>query len=129
QDVIHALLFIALFGVIFLAVMVAENWYARSKGRTGVYHLRETIANLTTGFSYKVVDGIAIALFSQAFYLWVYDYGLQWNPELSVWSVLALVVFIDFCFYINHVLMHKVRWFWNVHVTHHSSEHMNFSTA
>src|SRR5690606_22594019 len=89
----------------------------------------ETLANITTGLSYKVVDGIAIALFIQAFYLWVYDRGLQWNPELSVWSVLALVVFIDFCFYLNHVLMHKVRWFWNVHVTHHSSEHMNFSTA
>jgi len=36
---------------------------------------------------------------------------------------------VDFCFYVNHVLMHKVRWFWATHVTHHSSEHMNFSTA
>ncbi len=129
QDVLHALFFVVAFGGLFLGVMLAEYWYARHQGKPGVYHLRETVANLITGFSYKVVDGIAIALFIQAFYLWVYDYGLQWNPELSVLSVLALIVFIDFCFYINHVLMHKVRWFWNVHVTHHSSEHMNFSTA
>lgn len=129
QDVLHALLFIALFGLVFLGVMVAEHHWARRHGRPGLYRWPETLANITTGFSYKVVDGIAIALFIQAFYLWVYDRGLQWNPELSVWSVLALVVFIDFCFYLNHVLMHKVRWFWNVHVTHHSSEHMNFSTA
>lgn len=129
QDVLHALFFVVAFGALFLGVMLAEYGYTRHQGKTGVYHLRETVANLTTGFSYKVVDGIAIALFIQAFYLWVYDYGLQWNPELSVLSVLALIVFIDFCFYINHVLMHKVRWFWNVHVTHHSSEHMNFSTA
>ena len=26
-------------------------------------------------------------------------------------------------------MMHKVRWFWSGHITHHSSEHMNFSTA
>ena len=129
QDVLHALFFVVAFGALFLGVMLAEYGYTRHQGKTGVYHLRETVANLSTGFSYKVVDGIAIALFIQAFYLWVYDYGLQWNPELSVLSVLSLIVFIDFCFYINHVLMHKVRWFWNVHVTHHSSEHMNFSTA
>ncbi len=129
QDVLHALFFVVAFGGLFLGVMLAEYWYARRQGKTGVYHARETLANLTTGFSYKLVDGIAIALFIQAFYLWVYDYGLQWNPELSFFSVLALIVFIDFCFYFNHVLMHKVRWFWNVHVTHHSSEHMNFSTA
>ncbi len=129
QDVLHALFFIAAFGLVFTSVMLAEYGYARLQGRRNVYFFRETLANLVIGASYKIVDGIAIALFIQAFYLWVYDYGLQWQPELSVWSVLALVVFIDFCFYVNHVLMHKVRWFWNVHVTHHSSEHMNFSTA
>ena len=129
QDVLHALFFIAAFGLVFASVMLAEYAYARLRGRRNVYFFRETLANLVIGASYKIVDGIAIALFIQAFYLWVYDYGLQWQPELSVWSVLALVVFIDLCFYVNHVLMHKVRWFWNVHVTHHSSEHMNFSTA
>lgn len=129
SDVIHALLFIAIFGGVFLLVMALEYRYAKKRGRSNIYHGKETIANLTTGFSYKVVDGIAIALFIQAFYLWFYDIGLQWNPQLSIWSVLALVIFIDFCFYWAHVTMHKIRWFWNVHVTHHSSERMNFSTA
>ncbi|MCA6127335.1 sterol desaturase family protein [Thalassolituus oleivorans] len=129
QDVIHALMFIAAFGVIFGGVMLGEFAWARHKGKTGVYIWRETLANMMTGVSYKVVDGIAVALFIQAFYQWVYQYGFQWNPELSLWSVLAIIVFIDLCFYCAHVLMHKVRWFWNVHVTHHSSEHMNFSTA
>lgn len=129
QDVMHALFFIAVFGVIFSSVMLAEYGYARYRGRRAVYHGKETLANLATGASYKIIDGIAVALFIQAFYLWVSQYGLQWSPPLTWWSVLILIVFIDFCFFINHVLMHKVRWFWNVHVTHHSSEHMNFSTA
>lgn len=129
QDVIHAMLFVLAFGGLFLGVMGVEYWYIKRQGKTGVYHGRETLANLTTGFSYKLVDGIAVALFIQTFYVWFYQFGLQWNPAFSIFSVLALIVFVDLCFYANHLLMHKVRWFWNVHVTHHSSEHMNFSTA
>lgn len=129
QDVLHAMAFVLGFGAIFLAVIGLEYVYIRRQGKQGVYHLGETVANLTTGFSYKLVDGIAVALFIQAFYQWFYQFGLQWNPQVSVFSVLALIVFIDVCFYFNHLLMHKVRWFWNVHVTHHSSQHMNFSTA
>lgn len=129
QDVIHAMWFVLGFGGLFLAVMGAEYWYARRRGNVQIYHLHETLANLTTGFSYKLVDGIAVALFIQAFYQWVFQFGLQWQPEVSVFSVLALIVLVDLCFYFNHLLMHKVRWFWNVHVTHHSSQHMNFSTA
>tara|TARA_R110000822_G_scaffold4113_10_gene17778 strand:+ start:7465 stop:8361 length:897 start_codon:yes stop_codon:yes gene_type:complete len=129
QDVLHALFFVTAFGALFLAVIAAEFVYVRRSGKSGVYHPRETVANLAAGFSYKIVDGIAVALFIQAFYLWVYQYGLQWNPPASAVSILALIVFIDFCFYINHYMMHKVRWFWSGHITHHSSEHMNFSTA
>lgn len=129
QDVIHAMLFVLAFGGLFLGVIGAEYWYIKRQGKTGVYHGRETLANLITGFSYKLVDGIAVAVFIQAFYVWFYQFGLQWNPAFSLVSVLALIVFVDLCFYFNHLLMHKVRWFWNVHVTHHSSEHMNFSTA
>ncbi|MBB5186188.1 sterol desaturase/sphingolipid hydroxylase (fatty acid hydroxylase superfamily) [Zhongshania antarctica] len=129
QDVLHALFFVTAFGALFLAIIGAEYLYVRKTGQTGVYHPRETLANLTAGLSYKVVDGIAIALFIQAFYLSVSEWGLQWQPEASVLSIAALIVFIDFCFYVNHVMMHKVRWFWSGHITHHSSEHMNFSTA
>ncbi|MFQ3199833.1 MAG: sterol desaturase/sphingolipid hydroxylase (fatty acid hydroxylase superfamily) [Zhongshania sp.] len=129
QDVLHALFFVTAFGMVVVAVIAAEYLYVRRAGKTGVYHPRETVANLAAGVSYKIVDGIAVAIFIQALYLWVYQYGLQWNPSTSVISIIALIVFIDFCFYLNHYMMHKVRWFWSGHITHHSSKHMNFSTA
>ncbi|HVK99629.1 MAG TPA: sterol desaturase family protein [Dongiaceae bacterium] len=128
-DVLHALFFVTAFGAVFIGMMLAEAAYVRWKGRLGVYELKETLASVATGFSYKIVDGVAVALFIQAFYSWVAQFGLQLNPELSIGSVLLLIVLVDFCFYVNHVMMHKVRWFWASHVTHHSSEHMNFSTA
>ena len=129
NEVIRALLFLAGAGAFFISLMVLENWVAKRRGQTDLYRMKETITNLSLGVSYKVVDGVAIALFIGVFYDWVYAHGFQWNPELSWWSVLAIIVFVDFWFYWAHFLMHKVRWFWNAHVTHHSSENMNLSTA
>lgn len=129
EDLIRALAFIFGAGVFFVALMMAEAWYMHRKtGSTG-YYLRETLANLTTGASYKIVDGIAIALFITAFADYIGQFGLQWNPEPSVLTFLLLFVLADFFMYINHFAMHKLRWFWVVHVTHHSSDHMNLSTA
>ena len=129
SDVLHALFFVSAFGLVFLFIIGLEAGYVSHKRLSGVYHFKETLANIATGFSYKMVDGVAIALFIQSFYNWVASHGLQWNPEASILSVLLLIVLVDFCFYVNHYLMHKTRWFWASHVTHHSSEHMNFSTA
>ena len=129
EDILRAFVFIALFAGIFLGAMVVENLIARSRGRVGLYRFPETLTNITTGASYKIADGLAIALFIQLFYDWMYERGLQWDPELSVVSIIALILFIDLYMYAAHYAMHKFRWFWNAHVTHHSSDHMNLSTA
>lgn len=129
NDVLHALAFIALFGSLFIAIIVLEAWYWHRKGRVGVYDLKETLANMATGGMYKVVDGVAIALFIQACYDYVRQFGLQLRLEHGVAAYLLLFLATDFFFYFYHLAMHKIRWFWAIHVTHHSSTRMNFSTA
>ena len=129
EDLLRAMAFIFGAGVIFIGLMLLEAWYLKRKTGKSGYYLRETLTNMVTGASYKVVDGIAIAVFITAFADYVAPYGLQWNPEPSFLTFLLLFVLADFCMYINHFAQHKLRWFWAVHVTHHSSEHMNLSTA
>ena len=129
EDLIRALAFIFGAGAVFILLMFLEAWYMHRKTGHSGYYIKETLANLTTGASYKIVDGIAIALFITAFADVIAPYGLQWNPEPSLLTFVILFVLADFFMYINHFAMHKVRWFWVVHVTHHSSEHMNLSTA
>lgn len=129
EDLLRAMAFILGAGVIFIGLMLLEAWYLKRKTGQSGYYLRETLANMVTGASYKIVDGIAIAVFITAFADYVAPYGLQWNPEPSFLTFLLLFVLADFCMYINHFAQHKLRWFWAVHVTHHSSEHMNLSTA
>lgn len=127
-DVIHALQFIVVFGALFLAIIGLEAWVLY-KRREKSYEWKETLSNMTTGGLYKIVDGFAIALFIQVFYDYVRQYGFQYSPELSVWTGILLFLCVDFFFYCYHFAMHKVRWMWAVHVTHHSSKNFNFSTA
>ena len=129
QDVIQAIGFILTFGLFFLLIIALEAWYWQKKGRTDVYHLKETLANIATGGAYKIIDGIAIALFIQFFYDFVKQYGFQYQANHGVLSIVFLFFASDFFYYFYHLTMHKVRWFWSIHVTHHSSKNMNFSTA
>jgi sterol desaturase/sphingolipid hydroxylase (fatty acid hydroxylase superfamily) len=47
----------------------------------------------------------------------------------SVWSGVLLFVLYDFAYYWKHRFAHRIRWFWTEHVTHHSSERYNLTTA
>ncbi|WP_068510320.1 MULTISPECIES: sterol desaturase family protein [unclassified Oleiphilus] len=129
SDLLHALGFIMLFGSVFISIICLEAWYWHRKGRKDAYHLKETLTNIATGGIYKIFDGIAIALFIQAFYEFVAQYGFQYKIEDGLLSYLFLFIACDFFFYIYHYGMHKIRWLWSIHVTHHSSKIMNFSTA
>ncbi len=129
QDVMHAIGFILAFGSLFAVIILAEAWYCQRRGKSGVYVLRETLSNMAMGFNYKIVDGIAVAIFIRLFYDWVYGFGLQYEPVHGLWSVLLIVLICDLAFWFTHLAMHKVRWFWTSHVTHHSSSRMNYSTA
>lgn len=129
NDLLHAIGFILTFGMFFLCIIALEAWYLHRQGRTDIYRLDETLASITTGAVYKIVDGIAIALFIQFFYDYVYTWGFQYTPEHGWISALFLFLAVDFVYYFYHLAMHKVRWFWASHVTHHSATHMNFATA
>lgn len=129
NDVIHAVMFILGFGALFVAIILIEAWYCHRKGLKDSYSFKETLTNLTMGFNYKIVDGIAVAVFIRFFYDWVYQFGFQYQPVHGLLSVLLIFVICDFAFWFMHFFMHKIRWFWTAHVTHHSSERMNYSTA
>ncbi|NCI45960.1 sterol desaturase family protein [Sediminibacterium soli] len=49
------------------------------------------------------------------------------HPSFLYWTVLLLLE--DFLYYWLHRFDHRIRLFWAVHVTHHSSERMNFTVG
>src|SRR3546814_13965258 len=62
QDVLHALTFIDAAGAIFIGVVLAEAWYWKRRGAPEKYALNDTVSNMTMGPSYKLVDGVFVAL-------------------------------------------------------------------
>lgn len=111
---------------VFLGCIAAEAWWLHRRGRQ-TYTVRDTASNAALALMHQASDAVA----------WLLTFGLfvaLWRHRLfdipvSWWSVVLLVVAQDFCYYLFHRASHRVRWLWASHVTHHSSNRLNLSTA
>ncbi len=92
------------------------------------YLLKDTLMNV-----YLCLVNGGIDLLFRAVYvvilLWFYKFhfvDFSFNPFVY-WF--ALFILEDLIFYIEHRVDHYCRFFWAVHVTHHSSEEFNLTTG
>lgn len=111
---------------IFLSLAIWE--YSRIRHNPMLINIREAIHNFLLGAGYQLSELLFAAIIAFPVYALAYYFRL-YTFELTIGSALLLVVLVDLCFYGYHRASHRVRWFWCAHVTHHSSERMNFSTA
>jgi sterol desaturase/sphingolipid hydroxylase (fatty acid hydroxylase superfamily) len=92
------------------------------------YSWKETFVNIYLNL---LNIGVDLALrffvgFTVLFFFYGYHLNISWNP-LAYWVVLLFGE--DLLFWVEHYIDHKVRLFWAVHVTHHSSPEYNLSTG
>jgi sterol desaturase/sphingolipid hydroxylase (fatty acid hydroxylase superfamily) len=106
-----------------LGEIILSNWHNRK-----LYSVGDTIQNLYLMISNMGVDLLmrGITLF---FLLFFFDYRLiNWETHSWLyWGLLFLAE--DFIFYWIHRIDHVVRFFWAIHVTHHSSDKYNLTTG
>ncbi len=110
----------------FILSMGAELLLGKWTGRAR-YDTRDTAASLVMGVG-NLSIGIVFGFVSLGVLMWLYPYRLMdwgWSWE---WFLLAFII-DDARYYVFHYLAHKSRWFWWGHITHHSSQHYNLSTA
>jgi sterol desaturase/sphingolipid hydroxylase (fatty acid hydroxylase superfamily) len=91
------------------------------------YSWKDTAANL-----YLLLLNSAIDLLFRGFYILILDYFYRhhifsFSHAVVYWFM--LVILEDFLYYWLHRFDHEIRLFWAVHVTHHSSEQMNFTVG
>lgn len=110
---------------VFLLTIVAEYWRFR---HTDIYDLKDSLASMTLGSSYVLLEVVIYALFVYHLMAWGYSHRLMDIP-INGWTFALLFILVDLLFYAYHRTSHRVRWFWATHVVHHASEHMNFTTA
>jgi len=110
---------------VFLGFIAWEAWYWRS--RRPVYSLKDTLSNAALALMHQAADAVAWLLVIGV-YWGVYQYRL-FDLGTSAWTIAALFLAQDFFYYLFHRASHRIRWLWASHVTHHSSERLNLSTA
>src|ERR1700755_1103878 len=91
------------------------------------YTLKDSFINL-----YLMLLNSGIDLAFRLIYLAILQYFflhavMQWQNAFAYWLILLLGE--DFLYYWLHCFDHEIRFFWATHVTHHSSQELNFSVG
>lgn len=110
------------------AALVGAEWLYSHISRKGLYSARGVLANVYLTSLNMGVDALVRGLC-----LFVLDYAYRFRmielhcSPLVYWVM--LIVFVDFMYYWLHRVDHRCRFFWAVHVPHHSSAEFNFSVG
>jgi sterol desaturase/sphingolipid hydroxylase (fatty acid hydroxylase superfamily) len=109
-----------------VVLTLTEMWFSYRDNRH-YYEKRDTFTNIyltTLAFLLNVaVNGSMFFLLSYAYRFRLF----QISNTVLYWFVLVVVQ--DFLYWVLHYTGHYCRLFWAMHVTHHSSEHFNFTTG
>ncbi len=116
---------VILVGLLVLLTL-AEIWFSYRENRH-YYEKRDTLTNI---YLTTLAFLLNLAVNGNSFFILSYFYQFRLvhiNNLVLYWFV--LVVMQDFLYWVLHYVGHYCRLFWAMHVTHHSSEHFNFSTG
>ena len=110
---------------IVIALILIESLVSSSK-KLGYYKRGDSMG--TIGL---IIGNVIVNLLTKTsilgFYLFLYQYRLLDIPSFSLWiQIILTLIVIDFIYYWFHRTSHRVRFFWGIHMNHHSSEEMNF---
>jgi sterol desaturase/sphingolipid hydroxylase (fatty acid hydroxylase superfamily) len=92
-----------------------------------LYTVKDTAGNI-----YLMLLNAGLDLGFRIVYLSVFAWffsksAIRWQMGVTYWLLLLLAE--DFLYYWLHRFDHEIRFFWATHVTHHSSQKMNFSVG
>ncbi|KAM9965927.1 hypothetical protein ACTFIR_006110 [Dictyostelium discoideum] len=123
--------FIPLFVLSILLEFVINVFFKKKKN----YHsLSDSLSSMGTGISTVVLERIVpyTILSSIEFVGAVYIYKHYRFFDVSESSILAWIICllaVDFVYYWFHRFAHEINFMWATHVTHHSSDKYNLTTA
>lgn len=119
-----ALLYAIPFFVVLLLTEILYGYFVKNQQ----HRVLDSVSSVSSGLTNIVKDslGLGVVIIS-------YPYLLEVLAITSIqagWLVWLLAFLaIDFAGYWNHRLSHRINFFWNQHVIHHSSEEFNLACA
>lgn len=124
QTYATALLYAIPFFVILVLLEIGYGYFVKDQKHRPM----DTISSLSSGLTNIIKDSLGLVLIIVSYPFLLKHLALM---ELSSSWLVYVIAFIaiDFASYWNHRLSHKVNFFWNQHVIHHSSEEFNLACA
>jgi sterol desaturase/sphingolipid hydroxylase (fatty acid hydroxylase superfamily) len=117
-----------LFSVPIYAVIIPLEILLSNFRHRKYYSWKETVVNIYLNLLNAGID--AVLRFFIAFailnFFFRFHFSISWHPVVY-WVILLFAE--DFLFWVEHFVDHSVRFFWAVHVTHHSSPEYNLTTG
>lgn len=110
-----------------IVLSVVGEWAYGVYRKRNTYHNKEFASALTIG-AVNTLLGAALKVWIFASAMLLYNM-VPWAIPRGWFSFLVCFVAMDFCRYWAHRVAHEQRFWWATHVTHHSSERMNFSVS
>ncbi|MEM9649625.1 MAG: sterol desaturase family protein [Bacteroidota bacterium] len=118
-----------LFGIFAFSITLAivEFFYELYKKKINKWRLGEMWASFSVFIVAQFFEKIGTLIFAGSFI--VVAKFVPWQIPVNVWTTLLCLLFVDFLYYVEHVIEHKVRILWSYHSIHHSSPIYNYTTA
>jgi sterol desaturase/sphingolipid hydroxylase (fatty acid hydroxylase superfamily) len=112
----------------FFAALIALETYLSVRKEPN-YDRKDIWTNIALGFG-SVAFGAVFAVIQTFFYEGIYQNYALFQISMNTWWAWTILLFADdFLYYWFHRISHEVRFFWNFHVVHHSSNQYNLSVA
>jgi sterol desaturase/sphingolipid hydroxylase (fatty acid hydroxylase superfamily) len=112
---------------IFGGLMAIEAMLIWHSGRK--YSWRESLASFMINLGQIVINQVLVKSLNLGILTWVWQQRLFSIPVNNAWQLLALFLGLEFCYYWQHRVSHRVRWVWATHAVHHSVRYFNLSAA
>ncbi|MCC9166787.1 sterol desaturase family protein [Pontibacter harenae] len=110
-----------------IALSVVVEWLLDVYHKKGSYSKKEFFSALTIG-AVNTVLGALLKIWLFGIAMVIYNM-VPWAVPRAWWGYILCFFAVDFCRYWAHRVAHEQRFWWATHVTHHSSENMNFTVS
>ena len=117
-------------GLPIISAMILVETLISGFNKKSLYKNKDTLC--TSGLLLgNILMGFAIKGTTLGLHIFLYQFRIfDLVNIIPLWAMwLMTFILIDFVFYIYHRFSHRVRFLWAIHMSHHSSEEMNFAVS
>jgi sterol desaturase/sphingolipid hydroxylase (fatty acid hydroxylase superfamily) len=129
EGIIRLSIFFGLF-IVFAAIeyFFPRRVVAKSKARRWLTNWSVSVFNVLTLRLFSLA--LPLLAIGAAFDAQNLGIGLFNQIGFPVWiEIIMVILILDFCIWLQHLLTHKIEFLWRIHRVHHSDTEMDISTA